>query len=36
MFQSKHIEWLMELKKKKRHIYAAYKRLTSDLKVHTS
>ena len=31
----KDIEWLNELKKKRTHIYAAYKRLTSDLRKQT-
>lgn len=34
MLQSKDIEWENGLKKKKTHIYAAYKRLISDLKAH--
>ena len=34
MFQSKDTEWLNGYKNKT-HIYAAYKRLTSDLKTHS-
>ena len=34
MLQSKDTEWLNGLKNKT-HIYATYKRLTSDLKTHT-
>ena len=33
MLQSKDIEWLNGYRNKT-HIYAAYKRLTSDLKIH--
>ena len=34
MFLSKDIEWLIGLKNKT-HLYATYKRLTSELKIHT-
>lgn len=35
MLQSKYILWLIGLKKKKTHLYDVYKRLTSDLNIHT-